>query len=95
MLFRYVAFTFLSAAVSLPGMAQGRPDARAMTCAQVHDFVAARGGVVMTTGRHTYERVVVGTRFCSFPEVALPLTIGTRDGERCVVRVCRPDPYDD
>ncbi len=95
MLFRYVAFASMLIGLPQPSMAQARPDTRTMSCTQVHDLVATRGRVLMTTGRHTYDRIVAGTRFCSFPEIALPLTVDTRNGERCLVRVCRTNPYED
>ena len=58
-------------------------------------MIAARGAVVLTTGRHTYDRYVTDTRYCTLPEVALPMTIGTQDTDRCVVRACRANPYED
>lgn len=95
MLFRYVAITFLSAAVSLPAMAQNRPDTRAMSCDEVRATIAARGAVVMTTGRHTFDRYVTDTRHCAPPEIALVTTVPTRDVAQCMVYACRANPHDD
>lgn len=95
MLHRPAMTVALLAALASPAAAQGRPDARAMSCGEVRAMIWAQGAVVLTTGPHTYDRYVAGTRFCALPEVALPQTIRTRDGERCVVLACRADPFED
>lgn len=83
------------AALSGAALAQGRrPDARAMDCDQVHATIQSRGAVVLTTGRHTYDRYVVDGRYCSMGEVALMQTIDTRDNRQCVVYACRINPYE-
>jgi hypothetical protein len=69
--------------------AQGRPDARQLTCNEARSLIAGNGAVVMTTGPNTYERYVAGTRFCYSPEVAVPAWISTRDTSQCVVARCR------
>ena len=94
MRFRYVTTVLVLAGLSFPAVAQGRPDARAMSCGEVRTMIAARGAVVLTTGRHTYDRYVAGTHFCAPPDVAVPVSIRTRDAESCLVYACRPDPYD-
>lgn len=94
MLVRYIACATILAGTVFSAAAQGRPDARAMTCDQVHSLLAARGGVVLTTGRHTYDRYVLSRAACGMGETAVPATIPTRDNARCPVRLCeRYDPF--
>ena len=94
MLFRYVTIMFMLVGLSLPVAAQGRPDARTMSCEEVRAMIATRGAVVLTTGRHTYDRYVAGSHFCPPPDVARPETIRTRDADQCMVFACRPSPFD-
>ena len=77
---------------SLAALAQGRPDARTMSCERVRSLIAERGAVVLTTGRHTYDRYVHDGRFCDMGEVARPITITAQGGEPCVVMECRDEP---
>lgn len=82
-------------AAAMPAAAEGRPDARAMSCGEVRAMIASRGAVVLTTGRHTYDRYVRDTRYCASPEIARVTTIRTRDAAACPVYACRPNPYED
>lgn len=77
--------------------AQGRPDARAMTCGQARALVQQRGAVVLTTGRYTYDRYVVSKRYCAFAETIRHAWIATRDTPSCLVGyVCVPErPLED
>jgi hypothetical protein len=79
----------LTVALSVAASAQ-RPDARTMTCQQVHDLIASRGAVVLTTGQHTYDRYVASGRYCSFPNTTRPESINTRDGVCTVLRCGEP-----
>ena len=83
------------AAAMLPAAAQGRPDARTMSCGEVRAMIDARGAVVLTTGRHTYDRYVRDTRYCAPPEIARVTTIATRDAAQCMVYACRPNIFED
>lgn len=65
--------------------AQSRPDTRRMSCGEARNIVARNGAIVMTTGAGTYERIVVGERFCLLGEGALPAFASTRDAGRCQV----------
>ena len=56
-----------------------------MSCAQAQSLVARHGAIVMTTGRHTYQRFVAGPRFCDHWEVVRPEVQQTRDAPRCLV----------
>ena len=83
------------AAAMLPAAAQGRPDARAMSCGEIRAMIDSHGAVVLTTGRHTYDRYVRDTRYCAPPEVAQATTIRTRDAAQCMVYACRPSLFED
>ncbi|MBI1619151.1 hypothetical protein [Aquamicrobium zhengzhouense] len=83
------------AAFTAPALAQGRPDARRMTCEQVQELIWQRGAAVVTTGQHTYERFVSARRFCDIPNVPRPRVISTRDTQRCEVYACERDPFED
>jgi len=65
--------------------AQGRPDSRRMTCNQAYNLVQRNGAVVMSTGRHTFERVVASTRWCQMEEVTRRFYVPTQDDRRCRV----------
>lgn len=64
---------------------QGRPDSRRMTCNQAYNLVQRHGAVVMSTGRHTFERVVSDRRWCQFEEVTERFYVPTQDDRRCRV----------
>lgn len=83
------------AATSAPVLAQGRPDARAMTCSQVQDLIDQRGAAVLTTGHHTYDRFISRWNRCDHPFVHQDTLISTRDTDRCQVYICRDNPLDD
>ena len=89
MLARLTIAVALLGALSSPLLAQGRPDARQMTCGQVQDLIDRRGAVVLTTGRHTYDRYVAAGQFCSIGETSTMATIATRDTNQCRVYRCR------
>ena len=65
-----------------------RPDARAMTCGQTQALIEQQRAVVITTGRHTYERFVAYNGYCYHPEVPRITFISTRDNNRCPVYHC-------
>ena len=93
---RRLALAALSLAIlTAPLLAQGRPDARRMTCDQVQSMIEERGAVVITTGQHTYERFVGGRFSCETPYVQLRTRITTRDTDRCIVYACGRDPFED
>ena len=64
---------------------QGRPDSRRMTCDQAYNLVQRHGAVVMSTGRHTFERVVSSQRWCQMEEVTERFRVPTLDDRRCRV----------
>ena len=76
-------------------LAQRRPDSRNMTCDQAKDLVRSNGAVVMTTGRHTFERVVASRRWCQMDEITERYYVPTRDQKRCRVgNKCVPGNID-
>lgn len=92
---RLATAALLIVAFTTPILAQGRPDARKLTCDQVQELIWQRGAAVITTGRHTYERFVAARQFCDMPNVPLPTRITTRDTNRCEVYSCQRDPFED
>lgn len=78
-------FTVLLAVGTNVANSQGRPDSRRMTCDQAYNLVQRHGAVVMSTGRHTFERVVANQRWCQFEEVTERFYVPTRDDRRCRV----------
>jgi hypothetical protein len=96
-----VAATLLMAgfailAVAFPQAAQARPDTRTMTCQQAQEFVRRNGAVVMTTGPHTFERIVSNRSFCDFDETTWLMVAPTRDVPNCRVgSYCRTRIDDD
>ena len=96
---RAAGLSLSAAAVLWPAhAAPARPDTRAMTCTQAQRFVQERGAVVMTTGRHTYERIVTGVGFCQSDEETWIKVAPTRDdpscrvGYYCRTRIIEPFP---
>jgi hypothetical protein len=79
--------------VAFTGSAMARPDTRTMTCAQVQNLIERSGAIVLTTGRHTYDRYVTGFRYCERPYVPTATSVPTRDTRHCPVYNCqRYDP---
>jgi len=68
-----------------PLMAQGRPDIRRMSCDRAQDLVEDHGAIVMTTGRHTYERIVRHRGYCDHDENVRRVRARSRDNSRCFV----------
>ena len=67
---------------AVPAVAQ-RPSTLAMTCDAARGVVAAQGAIVLSTGRHTYDRFVATPGFCSFGEWARSATAPTADTAQC------------
>lgn len=74
-----------------------RPDARTMTCQQTQSLIDRQGAITISTGQHTYERIVAYDGYCYHPEVRRITYISTRDTNECPVYHCeRPIlPFDD
>ena len=80
--FILVALLSLAATASY---AQGRPATMAMSCGQAAKLVAARGAVVLTTGRDTYDRFVRDQSFCTSERTVQPARVPTADNPACFV----------
>ena len=76
-------------AAATAAQAQNRPDSRAMSCGQVQTLIEQRGAVVLTTGRHTYDRYVAGFGYCSAPYEPALTYIPAADTPQCPVYECR------
>lgn len=78
--------------LTVPALAQARPDTRQLTCEQAKAMLDERGNVVFTTGSRTYERLVADFRHCQRNEVLRRVWVITKDkrncqlGHRCVPR---------
>ena len=77
----------LLASVSLAG---ARPSTLSMTCGQAAGLVASHGAVVLSTGRHTYDRFVAAPGFCALGEYADPAWAPTASGRCRLGFICRP-----
>jgi hypothetical protein len=93
---RLIAFT---AAGLLAGMslAQARESTLSMSCRQAASLVASRGAVVLSTGRHTFDRFVATPGFCFAGEWGEPAWAPTRDGSCRLGYICRSGdpPWED
>lgn len=76
-------------ALGTTSAALARPDTRTMTCVQAQDLIVRSGAIVLTTGRHTYDRYVAGWGFCDHPNVPTATYIQTRDTRHCPVYNCQ------
>lgn len=67
-----------------------------MTCQQVRTLIQDNGAVVLTTGRHTFDRYVSNRLYCSMPQTAaVPHDVPTRDGMCTLLRCGYPAfPHD-
>ena len=76
----------------LAGTAFGqRPLTLAMRCGEAQSLVASHGAIVMSTGRHTYERFVANPGFCLFGEYAWSAWAPTADARQCRLGyTCKP-----
>ncbi len=79
----------LLAGLTLPSIAEARPDVRSMTCKQLQAFVMKNGAVVMNTGPRTYNRFVYHRGFCLYSERAGTAWVDASDGE-CRLQECKP-----
>jgi hypothetical protein len=72
----------LALLVAAPAAAQ-RPSTLGMSCNQARGLVASHGAVVLSTGRHTFDRFVASPGFCALGEWARPSTAPTADAASC------------
>jgi hypothetical protein len=65
--------------------AQSRPSTLNMSCGQAQSLVQSSGAIVLSTGRHTFDRFVSSRRFCAGDEEEVPTWAPTRDSAQCMV----------
>jgi hypothetical protein len=81
------ALSFLASAA----LAQ-RPSTLGMTCGEANSLVASQGAVVLSTGRHTFDRFVASAGYCRLGEYAYDGVAPTADTPRCrLAYVCKND----
>ena len=71
--------------LTIADAAYARPDIRTKTCAQAKALVQQSGSVVVTTGKHTYDRFVAGQAYCERPFVTRRAWIVTKDTKKCQI----------
>jgi hypothetical protein len=74
---------------SVVSPADARPDARAMTCAEIQSLLERQRAVTLTTGPHSYGRYVAPGA-CDGTGLAQPATIAAKDTNQCAVSTCGP-----
>lgn len=90
----FLTLCTLSLAVILTtSAAQARPDTRKMSCRDAQNLVLRSGGIVLTTGQRTYERYVIGRRFCAAYETIRKRWVPTTDNKRCFIGFSCEAPY--
>jgi hypothetical protein len=77
------AFIVAALALSASVAFAQRPSTLDMSCQQAQSLVGRSGAVVLSTGRHTYDRFVASDRFCLPGEYALAATAPTQDARQC------------
>ncbi len=61
-------------------LAQARPDTTRMSCGAVQNLVERAGAIVLSTGGHTYDRIVTHRGFCTPHEQTKVLYVPSLDG---------------
>ena len=79
---RWFAAAVLLLALGSQALA-ARPDTRAYTCAQGRGAIAQYGSIVMTTGTHTYARIVHNRGFCGPGQDTQLKVVPSADNPRC------------
>lgn len=64
-------------------LAQEEADASHMSCQATAGLVTQRGAVVLSTGAHTFDRIVRDQGFCSRSETTAPMWVPTADNPQC------------
>jgi hypothetical protein len=79
---RRLYLSALSSLLAATALAQ-RPSTLAMTCDQAAGLVASQGAVVLSTGRHRFDRYVSSPGYCMLGEFAYDGWAPTRDTPQC------------
>lgn len=73
-------------AVLMTGAAEAqsrRSDVRQMSCDEARSLVEQAGGIVLTTGQHTYDRYVSARMYCPMGLDIKDAWVATRDSDAC------------
>lgn len=81
--FASAALCAIATAALAATAAQARPDTRAMTCGEARGLVEQAGGIVLSTGPHTYARFVANRGFCLRNQLTRAQFAPTRDVSQC------------
>ncbi|MCP4184696.1 MAG: hypothetical protein GY761_15495 [Hyphomicrobiales bacterium] len=75
----------VSCAILLAGfaVADARPNTVNLSCSQVKSLVRSHRSILLSTGRHTYDRYVVNVAFCPSGDYAKRAYVRTRDRNSC------------
>lgn len=101
MFMRYLAIAAVAATMATPAAAIERYTSTGMSCAEVHDRIAAGGAVIMqhmstrVAGMRLYGRYVSNGRFCDAGEAAQTVYIPAGDTDSCQVKECKRVEFDD
>ena len=82
---RTAVLALLIVMASFSVYAQERPSSVTMTCSQAAQLVAARGAILLGTGRATFDRFVTDRRFCAINQTTEPAWVPTMDHPQCFV----------
>ncbi|MGE3646084.1 MAG: hypothetical protein AB7F96_19745 [Beijerinckiaceae bacterium] len=82
--FRTLTFALIAAAMA-SSAAQARPFTPAMSCGSAANTVSLNGAIVMSTGRHTYDRFVISKAYCTPQETLKPAYVETANDDQCFV----------
>ena len=77
-------------AVALAPPAEARPNTTTMSCNQARSLVRAHGGIVLSTGRYTYDRYVAAPYYCDQDEWGRAASVPTLSGSCPVGYICKP-----
>ncbi len=77
-------------------VAEARINTINLYCDQAQDLVYSRGGIVLSTGRNTYDRFVADRSFCPSGDYVKRAYVPTRDRRSCKIGyICTADnPYE-
>jgi hypothetical protein len=82
----YIRTALATAAVTFTiavPLAEARINTTTLTCHQAQDLVYSRGGIVLSTGRNTYDRYVANRSFCPIGDYTERAYVRTRDRRSC------------
>jgi hypothetical protein len=79
------ALSFVIAILAASSIAEARPNATTMTCAEAAATVSRAGAIVLSTGEFTYDRFVADISHCMLRQTTGPGIAPTRDNPRCQV----------